>query len=122
MSLAAITWTPANEAVSLLAPLIDPSVGYLDNLLVRCDPTNCHYQGGPRYRLGRFSVDSGGRADLGSFTVLTLLRLPNPPEWKAFANDAAIAPAPRGQLEVIMDGGPASWNRSSHRPLNLLPG
>ncbi len=61
MSLAAITWTPANEAVSLLAPLIDPSVGYLDNLLVRCDPTNCHYQGGPRYRLGRFSVDSGGQ-------------------------------------------------------------
>lgn len=62
MAATPITWNDGNTAVSLLEPLIDPSVGYIDNILVRCDPTNCHYQGGPRFRLGRFSIDSGGHA------------------------------------------------------------
>lgn len=55
-----IAWNDPSTAIELLVPLLNAS-GFVDNLLVRCDPTNCHYQCGPKYRLARFSVDSNGQ-------------------------------------------------------------
>ena len=55
-----IVWNDPNTAVELLGPLLNTS-GYLDNVLVKCDPTSAHYQCGPAYRLARFSVDGNGQ-------------------------------------------------------------
>lgn len=60
MSATPITWNDPSTAVTLLEPLVNAS-GYVDNVLVRCDPTNVHYQSGPLYRLGRFTTDSNGQ-------------------------------------------------------------
>lgn len=55
-----IAWNDPSTAVALLGPLLNAS-GFLDNVLVKLDPTNPHYQCGPRYRLARMSIDTNGQ-------------------------------------------------------------
>lgn len=80
------TWNSPADAVTGLTALLD-SAGNVTNVLVKLDPTNAHYDGGPVYRQARYAygyTDTDPNGPMGAvwLDAHTGLRLYNVVGWQ----------------------------------------